>query len=137
MKTTTQGFSLIELVIAIGILAFIMAMVIPGYNAYQKRAKISGTRAIITTFGNAIDMFHNDTGNYPTILQDLVDKPADPKVTKKWQGPYLQKPKFEDAWNAEIVYQVTKGAKHSYELYSWGPAGEGSPEDEHISIWDI
>lgn len=134
----TKGFSLIELVIAIAIMAGIMAMVVPALNQYRARAKKNTTQAIVKTVGNAIDMFHSDTGTYPATLQDLVTKPVDPKVAKRWQeGGYLSKPSFEDGYNQELVYQVTKGSKHPYELYSWGSTGEGSPEEEHISVWDL
>jgi len=131
------GFSFIELVVVVTIIVLLAAVAIPGYYAFVKRVKKSTTISTLQTTHNAIDAnFYADTGSYPNNLSELVNRPADEKIGKRWEGPYLTK-EPEDGYKHELVYRVTKGGKHPYELYSWGPNGEGSPESEWISVWDI
>lgn len=137
MRSTSKGFSLIELMVAVTIMGIMVGLVVPAYMAYRQRARRSATVTTLKTLENAIDMFQGDTGAYPATLPELVNAPTDPKISKRWQGPYLKKEVTTDSYGHELVYQVTKGGKRPYELYSWGPKGEGAPQEEHIVVWDI
>ncbi len=134
---TKSGFSLIELVIAVTIMVIFAAIAVPSYFAIIGRARKSSTISTIKTLDTAIGSFHGDTGAYPNNLSELVNRPSDEKIAKRWEGPYLQKETTEDAYRNELVYRVTKGGKHPYELYSWGSNGEGSPESEWLDVWQI
>ena len=136
-KNLKPGFSLIEIMIVIGIIAVIMAGVFGGV-AVMKRAREGTTKTTLRTLQAAISAFQTDTGVYPTTLSDLVNRPADEKIGKKWgTGGYLDKEIVNDSFGNEYVYRVTKGGKQPYELYSYGPNGEGSPEVEWIHVWDL
>lgn len=137
MTSTRSGFSLMEIMIALAIMGLIIAVAVPSFNTMRKKAKVSTTRLTLQSVSGAIDQFHDDTSTYPVALQELVEKPFDEKVSKRWQGPYLKKAVTEDAFGNELQYQVTKGQRHPYELYSYGPAGEGAPRDEWIDVWEI
>lgn len=133
----TRGFSLIELMVAVTIMALLAGIVGFGVKGLLAKTKKTATVSTLKNLETAIESYYNDIGSYPALLSDLVNKPADPKLSKKWEGPYLKKAVTEDAWGTEFVYQVTKGGKHQFELYSWGPNKEGSPEDEHLNVWDL
>jgi general secretion pathway protein G len=137
MTSARSGFSIIEIMVVIAIAGMIMAVAIPNFMKYRKEAKITTTKATLRTLEGAIDSFHSDTGSYPVTLRDLVEKPFEEKVAKRWTSPYLKKEIADDSFNNPIQYQVTKGQKHPYELYSYGPNGEGSPRDEWIDVWEI
>jgi general secretion pathway protein G len=136
-KNLKQGFSLIELVIAIAILGILSAIVIPNFLSYLRNANISAAENTIKTLKQGINAFYSKSGEYPKSLEDLVKRPADVPA-KKWGGPYIGGEEEEpvvpqDPWNIDYVYKLNpKGAKPPYQLYSWGPNGEGSPEDEWI-----
>jgi general secretion pathway protein G len=130
------GFTFIELVVVITIVALMAVVAIPSYMTFRARAKKSLTITSLKTLGEAIDMYHGDVSTYPNTLVDLVDRPSDEKTAKKWQGPYIKK-EAKDGYGNEFIYQVTKGGKHPYELASWGANGEGSPEAEWLSVWEI
>ncbi|MDP3889130.1 MAG: type II secretion system major pseudopilin GspG [bacterium] len=132
-----EGFSLIELMIAITIMGILAAIIVPNFMSYLQKARISNTKATIRTFEQAITMYQADMAQYPTALRDLIKQPADEKAAKKWQGPYLKKKDVpQDPWGNKYQYRPTPEAENPYELYSYGPKGKGAPKQEWISVWD-
>jgi general secretion pathway protein G len=129
-----SGFSLMEIMIAITILGLVMTMVIPAITNQLRKAQKRTAVASLKGFKSAIAEYHRETGQYPSKLRDLIKKPAN---VKDWDGPYLEKEEIpQDPWKHEFKYKVTPGAKHPYELHSWGPNDQGSPKDEWISVWE-
>jgi general secretion pathway protein G len=135
--TRKAGFSLLEIVIAIALMALAVAVVGPIVMRQFGKGKKKATETALKATQGGIDEFYSDVSAYPAALEDLLKKPADEKLAKGWDGPYLNKnPK--DGWNHDLEYQLNpKGSAHPYELYSWGPNGEGSPAEEQISVWDL
>ena len=132
-----DGFTLIEIIIAIAIVAILAAVIAPNFIGYIQNARKSSAVSNIKMFQNAIMLYNAHTGQFPTRLKDLVSKPRDERVMKKWQGPYInQKEVPVDPWGNRYYYKVTPGGQNQYELHSFGPQGKGSPKDEWISVWD-
>ncbi len=132
-----EGFSLIEIMVAVLIMGILAAVVGAGTTAYLRRAAVNSTTASLNALSQALDMYKSDTGYYPKSLEELVEAPKGAQG-KKWQGPYLSKAKTpQDGWKHDFYYKVTPGAKHPYDLHSYGPNGEESPEEEHLSVWEI
>lgn len=138
-RRKVAGFSFIELVVAITIMAILATLVAPKIFKFVGQTKELKTTTSLKAIKNAIMFFHNDTGQYPNTLMDLVFKPADPKLGQRWKGEYLEEKDIEeDGWKNEFVYHKNSpGSKHPYELHSWGPNGEGSPQGEWIDAWSI
>jgi general secretion pathway protein G len=129
---TREGFTIIEIMAVVAVIAILAAIMIPTVTGFMRRARIKSTRMLLTNVEQFIQAFNVDVGAYPSSLADLKTAPADEKLARKWDGPYLTKDPV-DAWNHELVYTLNpKGTKPPYELYSWGPNGEGSPEGEWI-----
>jgi general secretion pathway protein G len=137
-RCVRQGFTLIELIIAIAILVILAGVIGPIVMNQLDKAKVSSTKSNLRSIKSAIDMFKIDTGKYPTKLRDLVEKPREENVAKKWQkGGYLEGGELpRDGWSEDFQYKVTPGGKNPYELYSYGPQGPGSPNSEWHSVWD-
>ena len=132
------GFSFIELVMAITIMAILTAGIVTVSVRYIGKAKVSSTNSILQGTQTAIDSYYMDISQYPATLNDLLVAPSDAKISKKWQGPYWTKKSVpQDSWGNELVYKVSKGGAHPYELYSWGANGEGSDAKEQMSVWEI
>jgi general secretion pathway protein G len=131
-KYVRAGFSLMEIMIAVMILGLVMAMVGPALNNAYKKSQKRTASASLKSFKNGISEYQRETRQYPAKLKDLIKKPAG---IKDWDGPYVGGEGIEevpeDPWG-----QLTPGAKHPYELHSWGPNGQGSPKDEWISVWE-
>lgn len=134
MTQARPGFTLIEIIIAITIVG-IMAAGGFALLKYRDRASVTKTRTELGNLRLLIEQYRTDTGVYPVTLQDLITRPADQKIAKRWEG-YLDK-EVEDGWKHPFFYQLNpKGSKTPYELYSWGKDGEGSTEG-HYSVWDL
>lgn len=133
-----RGFTLIELVIAIAILGLIIGLVGPRVISYFSEAKITTAENQIKVLKQAINAFYLKVGEYPKLLEDLVRRPADVSA-KKWREPFIGADEDEnpevpkDPWGEDYVYRLNpKGSKPPYQIYSWGPNREGSPEDEWV-----
>lgn len=130
-----SGFTFVELIIALAILAVLAVVIIPNTFRYLSESKIRKTETTLGTLRTAITSYYAAVGKYPTSLQDLIRKPADVPL-KKWVAKFLELDEVPaDAWGNEFVYKLTSKAAHPYELYSYGPNGPGAPAEEMISVW--
>ena len=134
----TGGFSLVEIMIALMIVGIMVAGYL-GMTSWINKAQRTRTEGNIAAIRMSIEQFQADVGKLPTMLTDLVQRPSDALVSKKWKGPYIDAKNIEgDAWNLPYVYQPTPGAQHSYILYSWGgKLGEATPQKDWIDVWNI
>jgi general secretion pathway protein G len=136
-SSAREGFSLLEIMIAITILGVVMAMVVPNVYSALARAKINTTKTVLKSLSAQIELYQVHTNQLPKTLKDLIKVPQDDQIKRKWEGPYLKPAEMPvDAWDHTFSYKVTPGGKHPYELLSYGPNGKGSPKEEHISVWD-
>ena len=133
-----SGFTLIELMIVVVILAVLAAAVIPRLAGRTQQARISTAKMDI--FGNisvALDLYELDNGSYPSSdqgLKALMAKPGSTPVPTNWNGPYLKKRPI-DPWGNEYKYACPGTHSNDYDLYSAGPEGvEGSEDD--INNWE-
>ena len=78
------GFTLIEILVVMAIMATLLAIAAPRYFATIERAKDAALHANLRVLREAIDRFHADTGAWPKQLDDLTvnryvrDIPVDP-----------------------------------------------------------
>lgn len=79
-----SGFTLIELMVVMAIIATLLSIVTPRYLAHLDRAREAALRETLSVVRDSIDKFHADTGRYPAELDELVTKrylrrlPVDP-----------------------------------------------------------
>ena len=65
MKTAQQGFTLIELMIVVGIIGFLATIALPAYNAYTDRTKISEILVVADSAKSTISDFYMSSGHMP------------------------------------------------------------------------
>jgi type IV pilus assembly protein PilE len=58
------GFTLIELMIALAVLAILMAVALPSYNSYIRRSKIPVGLDALSAFATRMEQRYQDVGNY-------------------------------------------------------------------------
>lgn len=81
-----RGFTLVELLVVLSILALLLTLAYPKYFSSVDRAKESALKQTLNTMREGIDQYYADTGKYPDSLEELVDKkyvnklPYDPIV---------------------------------------------------------
>lgn len=134
-KSLRSGFTFIELIIALAILAVLSVVIIPGTFRYLKQSKVTKTETTLGTLRTAISSYYASVGKYPTSLTDLIRKPADVPL-KKWVDKFLELDEVpQDAWSNDFVYKLNPKGAHPYELYSYGPNGQEASQEEVLSVW--
>ena len=126
-----MGFTLIELMIVITIIAALAAMVVPRLGERSEQAKITIAESEIkTNLALSLKLYKLDSGRYPTTeqgLNALMTKPSSSPVPNSWSGPYIETEPL-DPW--KNPYKYKSSSPTAYELSSMGPDGlEGTSDD--------
>jgi general secretion pathway protein G len=100
------GFTLVELLVVMGILALLAAFAAPQVMGYLGRARTESARLQINAIVSALELYALDNGGYPPSelgLRALMEAPAG---ANRWAGPYLKKAQgLNDPWGR--VYQYS------------------------------
>jgi len=68
MKSMQKGFTLIELMIVVAIIAILAAIAIPAYQDYLVRAQVSEGAVLGSGAETALAEFYDNTGHFPTNI---------------------------------------------------------------------
>lgn len=141
----SAGFTFIEIMVVVAILAILAALVVPRIMGRTDDAKRTAAKVQIRNIEGALQLYKLDNGIYPTTeqgLKALIEKPSVGVVPKKWKiGGYL--PKLpEDPWGNPYKYvsPVQRGdQKIDYEVTSLGTDGEvgGEGVNADITNWNL
>ncbi len=138
----TSGFTLIEIMVVIVILAMLAALVGPKLMGRTDDAKITDARVQIKNIETALKLYKLDTGSYPSTEQgliSLVTKPTVGMIPKGYKdGGYLESKKIpKDPWGNDYLY-VSPGEHGDYDLFSYGADGAkgGDGKNADITSWD-
>lgn len=131
-RRTPAGFSLLEMVIVLGIIAVILGGAIAVLGKVGEGAKLTVVDGDFNSIGSALKMYRINAGGYPTTqqgLEALVNKPTTTPVPKRWTRLADEIP--SDPWNQAYEYKFP-GSKDPtmYELVSKGPDGQLGTEDD-------
>jgi type II secretion system protein G len=120
VRRNAAGFTLIELMVVLAIIALLLSIVAPHYAGRLTRAEETVLRENLALLRDALDQHYADAGRYPERLEDLVSRrylralPLDP-ITQR-----------ADTWVAVPPEDPEKGGVfdvHSGAL-GLGPAGK-------------
>jgi general secretion pathway protein G len=123
---TQSGFTLLEILIVLGILGGLMAWIITAVmdNAKKAKAAETGTRAAAAQ--QSFIKYQLDVGRFPETKDGMNALIANPGVPR-WAGPYASEDLTVDGWNNPFEYELTsKGPK----LISRGEDGEAGTADD-------
>ncbi len=134
------GFTLVEMLVVLGILVVLVSLVAPRIIGSQKKADIKAAKTQIGMIKAALEHYALDTKSYPTTeqgLQALIERPADLDESVPWEGPYLSGALPKDPWGNEYMYEYpgTHTNSDEPEIWSLGPDKEDNTEDD-ICSWD-
>lgn len=73
-KKLKKGFTLVELLVVLAILALLLTLAVPKYFSSIERAKEATLRQDLNTLRESIDKYYADNGEYPKSLEDLVER---------------------------------------------------------------
>ena len=124
------GFTLIEILVVVTILAILGALVVPKIIDRPNDARVVTAKHDLGTLVAALKLYKLDNGRYPTTdqgLKALVEKPSSDPLPANWkQGGYLEKmPK--DPWGHDYLY-LNPGIKGEIDVMSYGADGQEGGE---------
>ena len=114
-----RGFTLVELLLVLVILALIAGLVLPGIIGKAESAKAKAASSQISRISMSVESFYLDTGNTPSSLEDLVNEPSG--VTG-WNGPYIKNSLLKDPWGQPYKI-ITGSSDNKVIIYSIGANG--------------
>ncbi len=142
MKRNNRAFTLLEIIVMVGILALLATLLITKTegifgNSQQTIARIFVRDSLKTS----LERYRMDLGSFPTTGEGLVvlmTAPATTAGTGNWRGPYADAPGGKpplDPWGEPYQYR-SPGThnKTGYDLFSKGPDKTEGTEDD-IGNW--
>jgi type II secretion system protein G len=98
-----KGFTLVELMIVIIILAILTGIAVPSYMVLRNRAREVAAKAELTNIATALEMYMADLGSYPAttfaVMAPLLEA-----------GGYMNTVPTTDAWGALYTYVLAAGS---------------------------
>ena len=137
MRNRPRGFTLIEIMVVVVILAVLGALVVPRVLENVDKARVVRAKSDIRAIETALDLYRLDNYRYPTTdqgLEALVKKPPDPSLTNYREGGYL-KAVPKDPWGNPYHYESPGPDGEPYLIISYGRDGKpgGTGYDADIS----
>src|ERR687892_404332 len=132
IRSKQQGFTLLEIMIVVGIIVILLGLAISKIGNPTGFAKQTAVRADVQAIKTQLQLYESMNGFFPTTeqgLQALVTQPQnDPRPTR-WYQLFKELPK--DPWGSDYVYR-DPGLKNSggYDLYSAGPDRQADTADD-------
>lgn len=132
-SSTEAGFTLLELLVVLGILALLAAFVGPAVLGYMGKARTDSARAQISALATSVEMYALDMGTPPPTQAGLGALVAPPPGAERWRGPYLKSAGgLVDPWGRPYRYRAP-GKTAPYEIFTFGqdnaPGGTGENQD--------
>lgn len=136
-----NGFTLIEVMVVVVILAILAALIVPKIMSRPDEARAVAAKQDIATIVQALRLYRLDNARYPTseqALAALVSRPTIAPVPANWKaGGYLERlPK--DPWGNPYLY-LNPGIRGEIDVFSFGADGGAGGEgvDADIGSWNL
>ena len=137
-----MGFTPIELLVTIAIIAALAAVVAPTLFGNVGQARENAAKSQIQILSLALDAYRVDNDAYPSTdqgVEALRTFPVAGDPPQNWRGPYLRQVVPMDPWGHPYVY-VSPGVANpnGYDLYTLGKDGKpgGDGEDADVTSWN-
>ena len=135
-RTRSCGFTLLELLVVLLIIALLASYVGPKMFDRLELAKVQTAQGQMKSLADALHQYRLDNGTYPDETLGLNALTTRPANANNWQGPYL-KSLPPDPWGNPYQY-LSPGLKGEVDIISLGADGQpgGSGDDADIGSWD-
>ncbi len=135
-KYGQAGFTLIEIMVVIVILAILAGLVVPKVVGQSDKARVKTTETALATVSNALDMYKVDNSRYPTTAQGLEALTTPPADAKNYpEGGYIKGGYPTDGWENEMQYVAPGSEGRPYDLFSLGADGQQGGEGQDADLY--
>ena len=131
------GFTLVEMLVVLSIIALVGALVGPQVLKYLGTARFETSKVQIGHISEALELYYLDVGRYPGSQDGLRALINSPGGTARWRGPYLKKAEaINDPWGQPYVYRFP-GEHGAFDVVSLGRdnAAGGDGENRDVVSW--
>ena len=127
------GFTLLELLVVLGIIALLATIAGPQVLKYLGKARTETAKAQVSAISTALELYALDNGTYPPQQVGLPGLMTQPANAPAWKGPYLKRADgLIDPWGRGYQYRFP-GPKGSPQVFTLGrdnaPGGTGEDQD--------
>jgi general secretion pathway protein G len=136
-----RGFTLIEIMVVVVILAILAALIVPRVMSRPDEARVIAAQQDIRTIVQALKLYRLDNMRYPSTeqgMEALVKPPTIPPLAPNWKtGGYLERmPK--DPWRNAYQY-LNPGLRGEIDVFSFGADGIAGGEgfDADVGSWGL
>ncbi len=133
-KAERNGFTLVEMMVTLFILALLTTVVAINVLPNQDKAMVQKAKADIAVLGQALETYRLDNLTYPDAgsgLQALVTPPTSGGITRT-EGYIKKLP--NDPWGRPYQYS-NPGKDGAFDVYSLGGDGAPGGENENADIY--
>lgn len=138
MSRSDSGFTLIELMVVIVVIAVLAGLVGPMVFRNVGDAKVTAAKAQLELLGLALDQYRLDNDYYPSTAQGLAalaQQPSGEPAARNWRGPYLRKGVPLDPWGHPYSYTSPDERRpNGYSLTSLGRDGKRGGQGEDADL---
>jgi len=133
-QSKQSGFTLIELMVVVVILAVLAAFVAPKLMDRPDEARLVKAKQDISAISSALQLYKLDNFVYPTTdqgVEALVTEPTDDPQPKHWKQYLEQMP--SDPWGNPYLY-LSPGEHGDFDLFTYGADGQEGGEGINATI---
>lgn len=132
-RIAEAGFSLLEVLITLMIVALVATLVGPRLMSALDRSKTSTAGLQSKALKTALDTMRLDLGRYPTAEEGLSALVTAPPNATSWQGPYIDGVVPNDPWGRPYLYLPSANIDEAPRIGTFGAdgreGGTGSARD--------
>lgn len=122
MTFSSQGFSLIELMIVIALIGILSAIAIPSYQTYTQRARFAEVITATAAFKTAVSLALQQGAQFAELANGMHGIPAEPKSTKNLASIKVENGTIT-ATSTEIAGSATYILKPNADGSTWAVNG--------------
>lgn len=141
MRKKQIGFTLLEIMVVMVILAALAAVVVPNILGNKEKADQKKVVVDISGLEQALDMYKLDNNTYPSTdqgLEALIKKPQGEPMPKNYRPDGYIKRLPKDPWGFEYQY-INPGTHGKIDVFSLGSDGRegGQNNAKDIGNWNM
>ena len=134
VRRRERGFTLIEMLVVIALLALIAGFAAPRVIGLFGQAKGDSAKIQIEMLAGALGHYRLDVGGFPSEEQGLAALVSRPADAARWNGPYLQGSEVPlDPWGRPYRYRRPADGR-DFEIVSLGADGADGGDGENADI---